>query len=301
MGITIKLTTPSEAEELSQIQKAAFKPLYDKYHDARNPFLRGPEDVLCRLNKLYRHFTILFDGKIVGGIFYRLHGKWSPVDELGFGEYYLGRLYIHPDFQNKGIARNAILLCEKEFPDAAAYYVDFPDDLEKNRRCYQNAGYRDTGRKICEEGAPTLALFKKTVNEASKSVDVSLPMIYEAEAKELPECLSVIRKSFETVAAEFGLTKENCPKHTSFMPLLTLKHSFHGAGICTGCTPEKRSSDICRSQRKATVPLSFTISPYCRSIGIAALGRCCLTLPQKPSNLSAAQKSRSVSSMSTML
>lgn len=51
MSISIKITNTSEAEELSQIQKAAFKPLYEKFHDAGNPFLRGSEDILRRLNK----------------------------------------------------------------------------------------------------------------------------------------------------------------------------------------------------------------------------------------------------------
>jgi len=40
---------------------------------------------------------------------------------------------------------------------------------------------------------------------------------------QLPECLEVIHKSFATVAEEFGLTIENCPKHTSFMPLYFLE------------------------------------------------------------------------------
>lgn len=35
----------------------------------------------------------------------------------------------------------------------------------------------------------------------------------------LPECLDVIHRSFRTVADAFGLTRENCPKHTSFMPI----------------------------------------------------------------------------------
>lgn len=40
---------------------------------------------------------------------------------------------------------------------------------------------------------------------------------------DLPACLDVIRRSFRTVAEEFGLTEENCPKHTSFMPLCLLE------------------------------------------------------------------------------
>ena len=47
--------------------------------------------------------------------------------------------------------------------------------------------------------------------------------IKEVEKSELKECLEVIHQSFETVGAEFGLTKENCPKHTSFIPLSFLE------------------------------------------------------------------------------
>lgn len=222
MSISIRITNPSEAEELSQIQKAAFAPLYEKYHDEGNPFLRGPEDILRRLNKQNRHFTILYNDKTVGGVFYRLYGKRSPSDDIGAGEYYLVRIYIHPDYQSKGIAREAILLCEKEFPDARAYFVDFPEDMEKNRRCYQSAGYRDTGDRIRMDGAPSLAMFKKTVSDVKPS-GVTLPMIYEVDKDELRECLDVIHQSFSTVAEQFGLTQENCPKHTSFIPLTFLE------------------------------------------------------------------------------
>lgn len=223
MKISIRETIASEAVELSQIQKAAFLPLYEKYHGDGNPYLRGPEDILCRLNKCNRYFTVICDGKIIGGIFYRCRGKRSPWNELKDGEYYLARIYIHPDYQNKGIAREVIKLCENEFPDAVAYYVDFPEDMEKNRRCYQNAGFCDTGERICMEGAPVLAMYKKTVRETAASKNVRYPMVYEVEKEELATCLEVIHQSFITVADEFGLTKENCPNHTSFLPLSSLE------------------------------------------------------------------------------
>ena len=43
------------------------------------------------------------------------------------------------------------------------------------------------------------------------------------EKEDLSECLKVIHQSFKTVADEFGLTRENCPKHTSFIPLCFLE------------------------------------------------------------------------------
>ena len=161
MNISIKRTVPEEAEELAQIQKAAFLPLYEKFHDEGNPYHRGAEDILKRLNKNNRYFTILLNEKIVGGIFYRCIGTRPPCIDIGVGEYYLCRIYIHPDYQSMGIASKVILLCEKEFADAKEYHIDFPAIMAKNRRCYEKAGFEDTGKTLCIPNAPELAVFKK--------------------------------------------------------------------------------------------------------------------------------------------
>ena len=41
-------------------------------------------------------------------------------------------------------------------------------------------------------------------------------MIRKAERADLPACVSVIRRSFRTVADEFGFTEENAPRFTAF-------------------------------------------------------------------------------------
>lgn len=41
-------------------------------------------------------------------------------------------------------------------------------------------------------------------------------MIRKAEQADLPECVKVIRNSFQTVADEFGFTEENAPRFTAF-------------------------------------------------------------------------------------
>ena len=50
--------------------------------------------------------------------------------------------------------------------------------------------------------------------------------IRRVSGEELPECLAVIRGSFQTVAGDFGLTEENCPGHTSFMTPERLETHF---------------------------------------------------------------------------
>lgn len=41
-------------------------------------------------------------------------------------------------------------------------------------------------------------------------------MIKEIDKSEIAECVNVIRKSFQTVADEFGFTPENAPRFTAF-------------------------------------------------------------------------------------
>ena len=124
--------------------------------------MRGTEDILKRLNTpFFRYFTILEDGGIVGGISYKCMGRVPFIDELKEGVYYLQRIYIKPERQRNGLARTAILLCEKEFPEANIFYVDFPEDLVKNRKCYESVGFKETGmRKEIEPGL-VLACYKK--------------------------------------------------------------------------------------------------------------------------------------------
>jgi len=159
--ITVTPTTADDAEILAGIQKEAFRPLYERYHDERNPHLRGAEDITRRLNRAeYRYFTIREDGKIVGGIYYVCTGSTPFLPVLAADECYLGRIYIAPERQGYHIAREAIRMTVDKFPAARRFYVDFPMDLEKNRRCYASAGFRDTGRRMeIENGKLTLAFY----------------------------------------------------------------------------------------------------------------------------------------------
>ncbi len=109
----------------------------------------------------FRYFTIFEDEEVVGGVLYKCKGKGPFFELLYEGEYYLQRIYIKPERQCQGIAQMAILLCEKEFSDAKKFSVDFPEDLIKNRRCYEKAGFFDTGKCLKVEYGLVLACFEK--------------------------------------------------------------------------------------------------------------------------------------------
>ena len=52
---------------------------------------------------------------------------------------------------------------------------------------------------------------------------VMMPFIREIELSEMECCAELIRNSFGTVAAEFGLTPQNCPSNGAFIDAARLK------------------------------------------------------------------------------
>lgn len=164
--IFIKPTVYDEIDTLTDIQKQSFKPLYDKFHDASNPFLRGREDIEKRLfSDFFKYFTIYYNDEIVGGILYKLKGSTPFIGVLKENECYITRIYIKPEMQNQKIARTAILMCERALVGKNIYYVDFPQDLEKNRRCYESIGFVDTGHHLETDPGVVLASYKKEADE----------------------------------------------------------------------------------------------------------------------------------------
>ena len=165
--LSIRPTVYDDVQELARIQKEAFMPIYEKFKDKGNPALRGPEDISARLpmTKRFRYFTIRANNKIVGGILYRCCGNGIFFDDLQPGEYYLQRIYIDPSIQGKKIARTAIEMCETQFPDAKRFFVDFPTEMEQNQKCYEAAGFRDTGMRIEAEPGLILSFYKKEMSK----------------------------------------------------------------------------------------------------------------------------------------
>ena len=59
--------------------------------------------------------------------------------------------------------------------------------------------------------------------------------VKEVGIDQLPEYAEVIRRGFATVAEDFGLTRENCPKHTSFISDTRLASFYRDGYYPFGC------------------------------------------------------------------
>jgi GNAT superfamily N-acetyltransferase len=159
MNVEIIAATKQDGEALVDIQRKAFKRLYDIYHDEGSPYLRGTDEFMQWLERPNWYvYKIIADGTLCGGVSFGERRAYP-------GEFYLARIYILPEMQSKGIASAAIKLCEANFPQVKRWILDFPVNENANRRCYEKAGYTDTGeRREQSNGAITLALYEKNIH-----------------------------------------------------------------------------------------------------------------------------------------
>lgn len=155
LEVRLLKATVDDAESLVSIQKKVFERLYGIYGDENSPYLRGTGEFYRWLGNPDAHvFKILADGVLCGGI---------PVLKKTDYEYYLLRIYILPQLQGKGIATEAIRLCEALFDDAKRWTPDFPIDQAANKRCYEKAGYIDAGTREAINDKFTLAVYEKVI------------------------------------------------------------------------------------------------------------------------------------------
>lgn len=156
MNIQIEKAKVEDVNALDIIQKAAFKRLYEIYRDEKSPYLKGVDEILKWLSMDKIHYWKIYsDEHLCGGIAYYKKSE---------GEYYLARIYIDPCYQGNGIAKQAILLCEKEILDVRRYTLDFPIDQVANQKCYESAGYIDTRMREVINEKLTLAIYEKIID-----------------------------------------------------------------------------------------------------------------------------------------
>jgi len=72
------------------------------------------------------------------------------------------------------------------------------------------------------------------------SLEKAVNGIFEIRQTQLEEAAETIRASFATVAAEFGITKQNFPNHTSFITGEKLQSNFNQGWLMYGVYDNKR-------------------------------------------------------------
>jgi len=130
--VTIKKATVEDAQDILSLQKLAYQieaSLYGGYPIP--PLVESLDDLKANFES-YVFLKAMVDGKIVGSV--RVLEK--------SGTCHVGRLMVHPNWQNRGIGARLLQEVERVFPACRRFELCTGTKSEKNIRLYEKAGYR---------------------------------------------------------------------------------------------------------------------------------------------------------------
>ncbi len=143
--ISIEPAVDDDAQALVDLQRLCYQSEAAIYGDYHIPPLTQTADDIHGEFAAGRILKAVNNGVIIGSVRARLDG----ADCL------IGRLFVHPDFQNRGIGARLMGKVEECFPDAERFELFTGDKSEKNLHLYRKLGYREFRR---EPATPALAL-----------------------------------------------------------------------------------------------------------------------------------------------
>jgi ribosomal protein S18 acetylase RimI-like enzyme len=153
LSIKIVPSKSAEANELLKIQKEAFYSDLIKYKDYHtNPAAESLDYFLYRMQNSL-HYSISINGRLAGGICLIKQTK---------DHYYLYRVFLGSEFQNKGYGSKILKQLEGQFPQVKKWSLDTPKDNRRNRHFYEKFGYTKIGERQINEYL-TLIYYEKNL------------------------------------------------------------------------------------------------------------------------------------------
>jgi GNAT superfamily N-acetyltransferase len=129
--IAIVRADVNDAQEILDLQKLAYQSeaaIYDEYNIP--PLVQTLEEITADFDR-QRFLKAVEDGMIVGSV--RAFERE--------GTCFIGRLIVHPDFQNHGIGTRLMHEIEMRFDQAQRYELFTGDRSERNLYLYQKLRY----------------------------------------------------------------------------------------------------------------------------------------------------------------
>jgi ribosomal protein S18 acetylase RimI-like enzyme len=121
-----------DLQEILAIQRLAYRQEAKLYDDYQIPPLT---ETLEDLKDKFASHTFLkatADGKIIGTVRVLQEGNTCHV----------GRLAVHPDFQNRGVAAKLLMEVERTFPACGRFELFTGDRSVRSIRLYEKLGYK---------------------------------------------------------------------------------------------------------------------------------------------------------------
>lgn len=146
---SVDFASKGDYEELLELQKLSFQSEAELYNNYEIAPLKETLEQLKAHARDRIILKIVEDNKIVGSV--RAYEK--------DGTCHIGRLIVHPDYQNRGYGKKLMLAVEKCFTHVR-YELYTGHKSEKNLGLYRSLGYKNMDAS-CEDGAVNLVYLEK--------------------------------------------------------------------------------------------------------------------------------------------
>lgn len=155
MEIKLVRADVSQAGEIHAMQIEAFRELLEKYQDfTTNPGAESVEKVEVRLKQDTTYFYFICLGETKVGAVRVVDAKESGKNKR------ISPIFVLPQFQGRGIAQEAIRLCEEVY-GSENWELETILQEPKNCHLYEKMGYRRTGRTKVVNERLTLVFYQK--------------------------------------------------------------------------------------------------------------------------------------------
>ena len=149
-----------ELPQLLEMQKEAFMPLYEKYHDDGNPYLENLERIQARAARPNRrYYFIVKDGARVGAI----NVGHNDPDEKKIS--FISPLFILPKFQNQKIGYVALQQVFSLYPEVTLWRLETILQEPANCHLYEKCGFIRTGEEEIVNDKMTLIMYERKSNK----------------------------------------------------------------------------------------------------------------------------------------
>jgi ribosomal protein S18 acetylase RimI-like enzyme len=130
-SMTIDKTGPHDLQAILELQRLCFREAAERYHDPAIPPLT---QTLAELKDEFTRCILLkieINSRIIGSA-----RAWEQD-----GTAYIGRVIVHPAFQNQGLGKKLMAAIEAQFPKTERFELFTGCRDEKNIAFYHHLGY----------------------------------------------------------------------------------------------------------------------------------------------------------------